>query len=269
MLAGGDPADLVAGAVAALAATWASLRLLPPGTMAACGLLALAGLALRFLRQSVVAGVDVARRALDPRLPLRPGFVVYPVGLPPGRARNMFCTLTSLLPGTVPTGADEDGALLVHCLDVEQPVAAQLAAEEALFMPGDRPMAEFLLAAAGFVLAMVALGLVRILRGPSDADRIMAAQLLGTGGIAALLLLAAATGVPAAVDVALVLALARGLRLGRLRQRRRSTRRLTDRHEPRASISSPSWRSAPAPSSSWRGPSGCCGFPTRSPACTP
>ncbi len=67
-------------------------------------------------------------------------------------------------------------------------------------------MAEFLLAAAGFVLATVAVGLVRILRGPGDADRIMAAQLLGTGGIAALLLLADATGVPAAVDVALILA---------------------------------------------------------------
>ncbi len=68
-------------------------------------------------------------------------------------------------------------------------------------------MADFLLAAATFVLVMVALGLVRILRGPEDADRIMAAQLLGTGGIAALLLLAAATGVRAAVDVALVFAL--------------------------------------------------------------
>jgi multicomponent Na+:H+ antiporter subunit F len=68
-------------------------------------------------------------------------------------------------------------------------------------------MADFLLAAAGFVMATVALALVRILRGPAAADRIMAAQLLGTGGIAALLLLAEATGVPAAVDVALVLAL--------------------------------------------------------------
>ena len=68
-------------------------------------------------------------------------------------------------------------------------------------------MADFLLAAAGFVLAMVALGLVRILRGPGDADRIMAAQLLGTGGIAALLLLAEAMSVRAAVDVALILAL--------------------------------------------------------------
>ena len=68
-------------------------------------------------------------------------------------------------------------------------------------------MVEFLFAAASFVLAMVALGLVRILRGPAVADRIMAAQLLGTGGIATLLLIAAATGVPAATDVALSLAL--------------------------------------------------------------
>jgi multicomponent Na+:H+ antiporter subunit F len=68
-------------------------------------------------------------------------------------------------------------------------------------------MADLLLAAAGFVLLMVALGLVRILRGPTVADRIMAAQLLGTGGIATLLLLGAATGMDAAIDVALSLAL--------------------------------------------------------------
>lgn len=68
-------------------------------------------------------------------------------------------------------------------------------------------MAEFLLAAAGFILAMVALGLVRILRGPSDADRVMAAQLLGTGGGAALLLLAVSAGADAIVDVALTMVL--------------------------------------------------------------
>jgi multicomponent Na+:H+ antiporter subunit F len=68
-------------------------------------------------------------------------------------------------------------------------------------------MSDFLMIAALFVLAMVALGLVRILRGPADADRLMAMQLLGTGGIAALLLLAAGTGVSAVVDAALILAL--------------------------------------------------------------
>ncbi len=68
-------------------------------------------------------------------------------------------------------------------------------------------MATFLLTAAGFVLATVAVGLVRILWGPEDADRLMAAQLLGTGGVASLVLLAAATGTWAVVDVALALVL--------------------------------------------------------------
>jgi multicomponent Na+:H+ antiporter subunit E len=44
----------------------------------------------------------------------------------------MFTTLMSLLPGTVPTGP-ANGGLLIHCLDIEQPITAELAAEEALF----------------------------------------------------------------------------------------------------------------------------------------
>ncbi len=68
-------------------------------------------------------------------------------------------------------------------------------------------MTEFLLGAAIFVLIMVALGLVRILRGPGDAERMMAAQLFGTGGIAVLLLTGTATGQSARADVALTLAL--------------------------------------------------------------
>ena len=68
-------------------------------------------------------------------------------------------------------------------------------------------MTEFLTAAFGFILAMLAIGLVRVLRGPGDADRMMAVQLIGTGGIAALLLLGVVSGVPATVDVALTLAL--------------------------------------------------------------
>ena len=68
-------------------------------------------------------------------------------------------------------------------------------------------MTDFLLASSGFVLAMVAVGFIRVLRGPANADRMMAAQLLGTGGIATLLLVAAAVNVAALVDVALVLAL--------------------------------------------------------------
>jgi multicomponent Na+:H+ antiporter subunit F len=67
-------------------------------------------------------------------------------------------------------------------------------------------MKEFLLAAAAAVLITVALGMVRILRGPGAADRVMAAQLLGTGGVAALLLSGIARGRPASLDLALTLA---------------------------------------------------------------
>jgi len=129
LLTGTDPKALAPGVFAVAAATWTSLRLLPAENWQLRPL-ALLRLMLRFLRQSVVAGVDVAMRALDPRLPLQPGFIRYPLHLRPGTARNAFCTLTSLLPGTVPSGVDENGDLLVHCLDVRQPVVAQLEDEE-------------------------------------------------------------------------------------------------------------------------------------------
>jgi multicomponent Na+:H+ antiporter subunit F len=68
-------------------------------------------------------------------------------------------------------------------------------------------MADFLLSAAAFVVLMVAMGMVRVARGPGRAERMMAAQLLGTGAIGALLLFSAATDEAAVVDVALTLAL--------------------------------------------------------------
>jgi multicomponent Na+:H+ antiporter subunit F len=68
-------------------------------------------------------------------------------------------------------------------------------------------MSELLLAAAGLIVLTVAIGLARILRGSDDVERLMAVQLLGTGGIAALLLIAYATNVPGVEDVALGLAL--------------------------------------------------------------
>jgi multicomponent Na+:H+ antiporter subunit E len=133
LVGGPDPSDRPAGVIALAAATWVSLRLLPPGA-ARLAPIALARLVSRFLRQSIVAGADVAWRALDPRLPLRPGFVTHSAFLPPGPALNAFCALTSLAPGTLPAGPDDSGAIVVHCLDVGQPVASHLVADEKLFI---------------------------------------------------------------------------------------------------------------------------------------
>lgn len=120
--------DLICGLIATLVATYMSVRLLPP----AAGQVRLGALIVfvpHFLVQSLLAGIDVARRALHPRLPLQPGIVVYRVGFPPGLARNEFAIITSLLPGSVPIDETEDG-LVYHCLDVTQPIAEQMADEE-------------------------------------------------------------------------------------------------------------------------------------------
>lgn len=67
-------------------------------------------------------------------------------------------------------------------------------------------MTEWYAGLACFLLLNMAAGFVRILRGPTEADRMLAAQLFGTTGVGILLLLAPALG-PAANDIALVFAL--------------------------------------------------------------
>ncbi len=124
------PGDLAVGMLAVVAATWASLRLLPPetGRVRFAWLLALVP---RFLWQSLKAGIDVARRAFAPSLPLHTGFVDYRTGFPRGQARNNFATITSMMPGTVPAGDGPD-TIEFHCLDSRQPIVAQMAEEERL-----------------------------------------------------------------------------------------------------------------------------------------
>jgi multicomponent Na+:H+ antiporter subunit F len=60
---------------------------------------------------------------------------------------------------------------------------------------------------AFFLLLTLAAGFWRLRRGPTAADRMLAAQLFGTTATAILLLLAEALDLPALRDVALVLAL--------------------------------------------------------------
>jgi multicomponent Na+:H+ antiporter subunit F len=63
------------------------------------------------------------------------------------------------------------------------------------------------LALALFLLLNLGAGMWRVLRGPTAADRMLAAQLFGTTAVAVLLLLAQATENAALRDVALVFAL--------------------------------------------------------------
>jgi multicomponent Na+:H+ antiporter subunit E len=131
MIGGWNPEDLPVGLIASALALWISLSLLPP-TLFRLHPAALVRLILRFLSSSIIAGVDVARRALQPQLDLRPGFVDVLLTLSPGAARSAFLVYQSLQPGTSPTSAEGE-ELQMHCLDISQPIAAAVVADEALF----------------------------------------------------------------------------------------------------------------------------------------
>lgn len=123
--------DLPVGIAASAAGVWVSTALWPPG-----GRLSLGGLIrflLRFLPQSVVAGVDVARRAFARDPDLRPGFATCRSIVPDGVARDSACAVMSLQPGKLPVSVAADGMLLIHCLDLREPIAEQVAADEIAF----------------------------------------------------------------------------------------------------------------------------------------
>lgn len=126
--------DLPVAFAAAAFADWISLRALAP-SRGRPRLIGATLFALDFLKVSIVSGWDVARRALRPNPDLEPGFVTAPLSLLPGNGRETFLAFASLLPGTLPVGVDESDpqALILHALDVREPVAEDLLAEEALF----------------------------------------------------------------------------------------------------------------------------------------
>jgi multicomponent Na+:H+ antiporter subunit E len=124
----GDPSAWLVGVAAAGAAVGLSIRLLPP-TGRPVRLVTVLGLAPGFVAASISGGVDVAWRALHPRLPLRPAWLMHGVRLPPGPPRVSLGGVLSLMPGTLAAGS-HDGTLLIHCLDDERPVAAAVAREE-------------------------------------------------------------------------------------------------------------------------------------------
>lgn len=130
-LIGPSLSDLVIGVAAAAAATFASLALWPPMARVSAG--GTISFVLRFLWLSVVAGTDVARRALARDPGLKPGYATCRTALPEGLARDALCAAMSLQPGRLPVETGSGGAVRIHCLDIEQPTALAFSADEAAF----------------------------------------------------------------------------------------------------------------------------------------
>ena len=128
-LAEGRGDGWVLGALAAAAAAWASVVLLPPGGPR-IRLAGLSGFAAFFVWTSIRGAVQVARMAMIGRRALEPGTLELPVRLPHGGPRTLLVCALGLMPGTV--GIDLAGdTMRLHVLDVRQPLAAELRALEA------------------------------------------------------------------------------------------------------------------------------------------
>lgn len=103
---GADSDYWVYGAVSVVCAVALSLALLPPQgpprpTRWPHRLWFSLVLILWFLGQSVVGGVDVARRALTRQPDIRPTVIPAPVQLPEGHARQLAMVLMNLMPGSM------------------------------------------------------------------------------------------------------------------------------------------------------------------------
>lgn len=117
----GSPA-LSAGAV--LLAALVSLAALPPGGRR-WRVAEIARFVPFFLLRSVQGGVDVARRAFHPRLPILPGILVHPLRLPEGPVRVFFAVVLCLVPGTLSIRLEGD-ALRVHLLHRDAPARERI-----------------------------------------------------------------------------------------------------------------------------------------------
>ncbi len=115
VLTGGGATSWIIGLPAIALALWVMNRL-PQAPFWPISFSGLLQFIPYFLLQSVSGGIDVARRAYSPMLPLDPQIIEFPLKLPAGRPQIFFLNSVSLLPGTL--SADLSGKILkVHVLD--------------------------------------------------------------------------------------------------------------------------------------------------------
>jgi multicomponent Na+:H+ antiporter subunit E len=75
----------------------------------------------------VRGGIDVAARALSPRVRISPAIIDYPLRVPAGPARNLLAGTLNLMPGTLSVEIAGD-RLRIHTLAASHPELARQAA---------------------------------------------------------------------------------------------------------------------------------------------
>jgi multicomponent Na+:H+ antiporter subunit E len=116
LLTAASTKNLPLAATVILIATVASLRIWPahPHRVRWSQL---PGLLAFFLWNAIKGGMDVARRALSPGLPVAPELLDYPCRLHSESGRVWFTWMIGLMPGTASVQWRDGGRVVVHVID--------------------------------------------------------------------------------------------------------------------------------------------------------
>lgn len=128
VLTGGTASAWAYGAMAAATAGALSLGLYPADRQGVQIWRAALFVPTLFVR-GFLGGLDVARRAIDPRLPIEPGWVRFQLGNRNDEANVLLGGVISILPGTLSAGP-QDCQMDVHVLNSSGSDLAKLAEEE-------------------------------------------------------------------------------------------------------------------------------------------
>ena len=126
LLTGGGWNSWVVGIPTVIIAASSSVALLPATSIVWLELLRFVPF---FLWRSLLGGLDVARRTLQPTMPISPALVNYRLRLPAGLAQVLMLNTVSLLPGTLAADVKGDCATL-HLLDATSNWEADIEAVE-------------------------------------------------------------------------------------------------------------------------------------------
>ncbi|MBW6496085.1 MAG: Na+/H+ antiporter subunit E, partial [Burkholderiaceae bacterium] len=123
VLAAGRLEGWLLGGIAVIAATWASLVLLPPRAQR-LRIAALPGFLAFFLINSVRGGWQVALMAVRGRVALHPVLLELPLNLPAGAPQVLLTCVLGLMPGTLGVQL-ANNRLRLHVLHQDLPVAVE------------------------------------------------------------------------------------------------------------------------------------------------
>lgn len=163
-----------------------------------------------FIKELYLANVSVMKSVLSPKLNIRPGIFAFKTELTKDWEITMLSLLITLTPGTLVMDISDDRTILyIHAMDIED-------AEKAIFdiresfeksHTGGEPVMFTLILqiALGIMAVSTFLYVIRVIKGPTVPDRVVALDAIGINLIAITALVSILLKTSAFLDIILLL----------------------------------------------------------------